>query len=109
MARHGEIVDSFKQKVDNFDFTNEEHVTCVSFLNPFYSATIHLQKSAVLSWFKVSLYLWQLKMVLIKCCDISNEVRPMEVAEPWVDCLLEEYFMQVDKITCLLYGESVPL
>lgn len=38
---------------------------------------------------------FQLKMVLIKCCDISNEVRPTEVAEPWVDCLLEEYFMQV--------------
>lgn len=38
---------------------------------------------------------FQLKMILIKCCDISNEVRPMEVAEPWVDCLLEEYFMQV--------------
>ncbi|XP_059417543.1 high affinity cGMP-specific 3',5'-cyclic phosphodiesterase 9A-like isoform X1 [Carassius carassius] len=66
MARHGEILDSFKQKVDNFDFTNEEHVT-------------------------------SLKMVLIKCCDISNEVRPMEVAEPWVDCLLEEYFMQSDR------------
>uniref|UniRef100_A0A672ZE85 Phosphodiesterase n=1 Tax=Sphaeramia orbicularis TaxID=375764 RepID=A0A672ZE85_9TELE len=64
MARHGEILDSFKQKVDNFDYTDEEHITC-------------------------------LKMVLIKCCDISNEVRPMEVAEPWVDCLLEEYFMQV--------------
>uniref|UniRef100_A0A665W0Y1 High affinity cGMP-specific 3',5'-cyclic phosphodiesterase 9A n=1 Tax=Echeneis naucrates TaxID=173247 RepID=A0A665W0Y1_ECHNA len=66
MARHGEILDSFKQKVDNFDYTDEEHVTC-------------------------------LKMVLIKCCDISNEVRPMEVAEPWVDCLLEEYFMQSDR------------
>ena len=38
---------------------------------------------------------FQLKMILIKCCDLSNEVRPMEVAEPWVDCLLEEYFMQV--------------
>ena len=38
----------------------------------------------------------QLKMVLIKCCDISNEVRPMEVSEPWVDCLLEEYFNQVN-------------
>ena len=38
---------------------------------------------------------FQLKMVLIKCCDISNEVRPMEVSEPWVDCLLEEYFNQV--------------
>ncbi|TRY90377.1 hypothetical protein DNTS_006497, partial [Danionella cerebrum] len=61
MARHGEILESFKQKVDNFDYANEEH----------------------------------LKMVLIKCCDISNEVRPMEVAEPWVDCLLEEYFMQL--------------
>ena len=35
-------------------------------------------------------------MVLIKCCDISNEVRPTEVAEPWVDCLLQEYFMQVN-------------
>ncbi|XP_067848512.1 high affinity cGMP-specific 3',5'-cyclic phosphodiesterase 9A isoform X2 [Heptranchias perlo] len=66
MARHGEILDCFKQKVDNFDFSNEEHVT-------------------------------SLKMVLIKCCDISNEVRPMEVAEPWVDCLLEEYFLQSDR------------
>ncbi|XP_067896180.1 high affinity cGMP-specific 3',5'-cyclic phosphodiesterase 9A [Heterodontus francisci] len=66
MARHGEILDSFKQKVDNFDFSNEEDLSC-------------------------------LKMVLIKCCDISNEVRPMEVAEPWVDCLLQEYFMQSDR------------
>ena len=39
----------------------------------------------------------QLQMMLIKCCDISNEVRPMEVSEPWVDCLLEEYFMQSDR------------
>ena len=36
-------------------------------------------------------------MVLVKACDISNEVRPMEVSEPWVDCLLEEYFMQSDR------------
>ncbi|XP_053162444.1 high affinity cGMP-specific 3',5'-cyclic phosphodiesterase 9A isoform X3 [Hemicordylus capensis] len=66
MARHAEILDSFKEILDNFDYSNEEHVT-------------------------------RLKMVLIKCCDISNEVRPMEVAEPWVDCLLEEYFMQSDR------------
>lgn len=32
MARHGEILDSFRQKVDNFDFTNEEHVKCVRIL-----------------------------------------------------------------------------
>ncbi|XP_059822221.1 high affinity cGMP-specific 3',5'-cyclic phosphodiesterase 9A isoform X2 [Hypanus sabinus] len=66
MARHGEILDSFKQKIDNFDFTNKDDVTC-------------------------------LQMVLIKCCDISNEVRPTDVAEPWVDCLLQEYFMQSDR------------
>ncbi|XP_065839711.1 high affinity cGMP-specific 3',5'-cyclic phosphodiesterase 9A-like [Oscarella lobularis] len=38
-----------------------------------------------------------LKMMLVKCCDISNEVRPTEVSEPWVDCLLEEYFNQGDR------------
>lgn len=44
-------------------------------------------------------------MVLIKCCDISNEVRPMEVSEPWVDCLLEEYFNQVhDKYHGFFYS-----
>ena len=35
--------------------------------------------------------------MLIKACDISNEVRPTEIAEPWVDCLLEEYFRQSDR------------
>jgi high affinity cGMP-specific 3',5'-cyclic phosphodiesterase 9 len=38
-----------------------------------------------------------LKMMVLKCCDISNEVRPAEVAEPWLDCLLEEYFQQSDR------------
>lgn len=36
-------------------------------------------------------------MMLIMCCDISNEVRPMEVSEPWVDCLMEEYSLQNHK------------
>jgi len=35
--------------------------------------------------------------MLIKSADISNEVRPPRVAEPWVDNLLEEFFMQHDK------------
>ena len=39
----------------------------------------------------------QLQMMVLKCCDISNEVRPAEVAEPWLDCLLEEYFQQSDR------------
>ncbi|XP_050068108.1 uncharacterized protein LOC126556707 [Anopheles maculipalpis] len=33
-------------------------------------------------------------MVLIKVADISNEARPMDVAEPWVDRLLQEFFAQ---------------
>jgi len=31
----------------------------------------------------------QLSMVLIKVADISNEARPMDVAEPWLDRLLQ--------------------
>ncbi|CAL8147649.1 unnamed protein product [Orchesella dallaii] len=37
-----------------------------------------------------------LSMVLIKVADISNEARPMNVAEPWLDCLLAEFFQQSD-------------
>jgi len=44
-----------------------------------------------------------LLLMLIKSADISNEVRPTHVAEPWVDNLLEEFFMQHDKemVECL--------
>ncbi|XP_069491754.1 high affinity cGMP-specific 3',5'-cyclic phosphodiesterase 9A [Ambystoma mexicanum] len=66
MAKHQEILDTFKANLEHFDFSNPEHVI-------------------------------SLKMVLIKCCDISNEVRPLEVADLWADCLLEEYFMQSDR------------
>ncbi|XP_041378478.1 high affinity cGMP-specific 3',5'-cyclic phosphodiesterase 9A-like [Gigantopelta aegis] len=37
-----------------------------------------------------------LMMILIKVADISNECRPMEVAEPWLECLLQEFFNQSD-------------
>ncbi|XP_076646028.1 phosphodiesterase 9 [Halictus rubicundus] len=37
-----------------------------------------------------------LSMILIKVADISNEARPMEVAEPWLDMLLQEFFKQSD-------------
>ncbi|KAJ1507964.1 High affinity cAMP-specific and IBMX-insensitive 3',5'-cyclic phosphodiesterase 9A [Coelomomyces lativittatus] len=36
-------------------------------------------------------------VMMVKCSDISNEARPPNVAEPWLDCLLEEYFLQSDK------------
>ncbi|XP_012288294.1 uncharacterized protein LOC105704027 isoform X2 [Orussus abietinus] len=37
-----------------------------------------------------------LSMILIKVADISNEARPMDVAEPWLDSLLQEFFKQSD-------------
>ncbi|CAH3038640.1 unnamed protein product [Porites lobata] len=37
-----------------------------------------------------------LMQIMIKVSDVSNEARPMEVAEPWLDCLLQEFFIQSD-------------
>lgn len=31
----------------------------------------------------------QLSMVLIKVADISNEARPLDIAEPWLECLMQ--------------------
>lgn len=42
-----------------------------------------------------------LKCILIKCCDISNECRPITVSEPWVQRLLEEYFNQVNTLPAM--------
>jgi len=38
-----------------------------------------------------------LMQMIIKCSDISNEVRPQKLSEPWVDSLLEEFFTQSDR------------
>ncbi|EDO32179.1 predicted protein [Nematostella vectensis] len=37
-----------------------------------------------------------LMQIMIKVSDVSNEARPMDVAEPWLDCLLQEFFIQSD-------------
>ncbi|XP_033097752.1 high affinity cGMP-specific 3',5'-cyclic phosphodiesterase 9A-like [Anneissia japonica] len=37
-----------------------------------------------------------LMMICIKVSDISNEARPMDVSDPWIDCLLQEFFNQGD-------------
>jgi len=66
MAKHGELMASFKKAAYNFSFDDPEH------------------KSLLLQ-------------MIMKCADISNEVRPADVAEPWVDCLLEEFFAQSDR------------
>ncbi|CAH8433955.1 unnamed protein product [Schistosoma curassoni] len=39
-------------------------------------------------------YLLRLLMILLKVCDISNEIRSPLVADVWVDCLFKEFFLQ---------------
>ncbi|CAL4125538.1 unnamed protein product, partial [Meganyctiphanes norvegica] len=65
MARHNEILQTFRDITPEFDYTNREHVNSLS-------------------------------MVLIKVADISNEARPLDIAEPWLECLMEEFFNQSD-------------
>ena len=45
-----------------------------------------------------------LKMILIKACDVSNEIRPPKIAEPWAEKLLQEYFQQVRFVNWLKNG-----
>ncbi|KAJ3055162.1 High affinity cAMP-specific and IBMX-insensitive 3',5'-cyclic phosphodiesterase 9A [Rhizophlyctis rosea] len=68
MARHGDLMSGFKKCLDAPGGFNFEDGEHKSML---------------------------LQMIM-KCADISNEVRPTDVAEPWVDCLLEEFFTQSD-------------
>lgn len=49
-------------------------------------------------YFTLIFILLQLMQIMIKVSDVSNEARPMEVAEPWLDCLLQEFFIQVNYI-----------
>ncbi|CAL8378271.1 unnamed protein product [Boreogadus saida] len=68
-------------------------------------ATDMTKHNEILSKFKTILPVFDFKnkdhkdvlmMILIKVSDISNEARPMEVAEPWLDCLLQEFYNQGD-------------
>lgn len=47
-------------------------------------------------------FCFQLMKIMVKVSDISNEARPMAVAEPWLDCLLQEFFNQVFTLTLLI-------
>lgn len=84
MARHNEILTQFKEVTPIFDYSNRAHINLVSGHAIFPNSEINLTP------FSFS----QLCMILIKVADISNEARPMDVAEPWLDRLLQEFFAQ---------------
>lgn len=87
MARHNEILNKFKTIQPVFDFTNKDHKEVVS--GPCRHPRGVVYKRC---------FFFQLMKIMVKVSDISNEVRPMAVAEPWLDCLLQEFFNQVFKI-----------
>ncbi|KAK0138453.1 High affinity cGMP-specific 3',5'-cyclic phosphodiesterase 9A [Merluccius polli] len=68
-------------------------------------ATDMARHNEILNKFKVTLPVFDFKTkdhkeglmkIMVKVSDISNEARPMAVAEPWLDCLLQEFFNQSD-------------
>lgn len=61
----------------------------------FFSLDIFLLSLVFCDLFFLPIFLSQLLMILLKVADISNECRPMDVAEPWLECLLQEFFNQV--------------
>ncbi|KAA0195648.1 hypothetical protein HAZT_HAZT005807 [Hyalella azteca] len=81
MARHNEILRDFREVIPDFDFSNRAHVNLRAIketTSQFYHPTA------------------QLFMILIKVADISNEARPLDIAEPWLECLMQEFFNQSD-------------
>ncbi|KAJ3085173.1 High affinity cAMP-specific and IBMX-insensitive 3',5'-cyclic phosphodiesterase 9A, partial [Quaeritorhiza haematococci] len=108
MGKHGETMNQFKRVLDEFSYENPEHkaLVCESglvwggwglrgFVERGGEGVFGLRGG------RLTIELWwflgrQLLQMVLKCSDISNEVRPTEVAEPWVDCLLQEFFTQSD-------------
>jgi high affinity cAMP-specific and IBMX-insensitive 3',5'-cyclic phosphodiesterase 8 len=40
-----------------------------------------------------------LKRMIIKCADVSNPARPLDICKEWAVRIAEEYFTQVDNLT----------
>ncbi|XP_012944445.1 high affinity cGMP-specific 3',5'-cyclic phosphodiesterase 9A isoform X1 [Aplysia californica] len=100
MAKHNEILNSFKTIIPYFDFNDKEHKSVLMMVLMKVSDISNEARplSVAMPWLDCLLteFFNQLMMILIKVADISNEARPMAVAEPWLDCLLQEFFNQSD-------------
>lgn len=120
MTRHNDILNKFKSILTAFDFTNKEHREVVrgllslchmcsiqQWLKSQYKNSVSFTIECIAS--NCVLLCLQLMMILIKVSDISNEARPMEVAEPWLDCLLQEFYNQVPSPLdmCFNYGRLI--
>ncbi|KAF7656879.1 hypothetical protein LDENG_00035150 [Lucifuga dentata] len=88
------------------NMTNEQYKQIRAGMIKCILATDMARHNEILNRFKVMLPVFDftnkehkevLMKIMVKVSDISNEARPMAVAEPWLDCLLQEFFNQSDK------------
>ena len=82
MARHAEILENFKQKLDNFDYSSEDHLNTLKMI---------LIKACDISN--------ECRPLNVSGNIVSFFVpifSTMKVSEGWLECLLEEYFNQSD-------------
>ena len=82
MARHAEILDNFKQKLDNFDYSSEDHLNTLKMILIKACDISNECRPIMVGGWKI---FWHL------------HVKLFQVSEGWVECLMEEYFQQSDK------------
>ncbi|KAL3314501.1 3',5'-cyclic-nucleotide phosphodiesterase [Cichlidogyrus casuarinus] len=80
MSCHNDLLGQFKEKI----LANKEHLWQKD------------EETGHPRWASETQYLNIVMSILIKVSDISNESRPLDVATPWIDRLLEEFFHQSD-------------
>ncbi|KAH8860995.1 High affinity cGMP-specific 3',5'-cyclic phosphodiesterase 9A [Schistosoma japonicum] len=80
MSRHNEILDEFNRHV-------------LSDLNAAWEIDVNTKKPA---WILNKAQKDLVMVIILKISDISNEARPLNVAGPWINRLLAEFFHQSD-------------
>lgn len=86
MSRHNEILDEFNRQV-------------LTDLNAAWEIDPNTKKP---TWVMNKIQKDLVMVIILKISDISNEARPLNVAGPWINRLLAEFFHQVNLIATKL-------
>ena len=122
MARHAEILENFKQKLDNFDYSSEDHLNTLKMIlikacdisNECRPIMVDLNILSIANRnFRIQTNLKQTILMHISYLINQPSLDPfflskisalscflllqLQVSEGWVECLMEEYFHQSDK------------
>ena len=110
MSRHAEILQEFKERSIKFDSTSSKDLTSLKLIlikvkkmwNQNYYKYIFFKKNREIKII-INIYIFfkNREIIIIfytKACDVSNELRPTDVSELWVERLMQEYFQQVSSL-----------